>query len=102
MDRIPVSSIPCFAYAKGAPARLWRAPDLAGGRHHELQLTPLFFLRQQVTGGCRREAALGAQSQVLDRDVAGRLVDAAEQLVLRLQPGSLAAHQAENDHLIPG
>ena len=59
-----------------------RAPDLAGGLHYQLELAPLFVLRQQVTGGGRRKAALGAQGQVLDRDIARRLVDAVQQLVL--------------------
>src|SRR4030095_11938859 len=61
-----------------------RAPDLAGCLYHQLELTPLLVLPQQVASGGRCKAALWTQGQVLDWHVAGCLVNAAPQLILGL------------------
>src|SRR5262249_45916642 len=72
----------CPSYVLSVACPDSRAPDLTGCLYHQLDLTPLFVLRQQVTGSGRRKAALWAQGQVLDRHVTGCFVDAAPQFIL--------------------
>src|SRR5215469_9429444 len=79
----------------GAPAG--SSPHLAGYRGHEIELAALIINRDEVAEGARGEAALRAERQLLQRHVAGRLVDAAQQVVLVLELGHLGADQAEDD-----
>src|SRR5262249_53701927 len=58
------------------------APALPGRLYYQFQLAPLFVFRQQVAGSSRRKAALRAQGQVFDRDIARRFVNTAPQFVL--------------------
>src|SRR5260221_14546760 len=79
--------------------RLRVLPDPARGVHDQLQLAPLILLAQQVAVLRRREPALRADRKVLERYVAARLLDAANQLILGLERPQLAADEAENDRL---
>src|SRR5262245_45413472 len=55
-------------YRARVPRRCLDAPDPPGHVHDELQLPPLVVLRQEVSRGDRREAALRADGQVFERD----------------------------------
>jgi len=58
------------------------APDFAGRGCDELELAPLLVDCQQVAGGDGGEAALRADREILERDVARGFVDAAAKIVL--------------------
>src|SRR5262245_58723681 len=66
-------------------------PDLARGVDDKLQLAPLLVLRQEIALHGRREAALRADGQALQRDVLARLLDSADQVVLLFELRKLAA-----------
>src|SRR5580700_7129632 len=82
----------------GAPAVFF--PQLANHRDHEIELAALIVDRDEVAEGAGGEAALRAERQLLERRVAGGLVDAAQQVVAGLQLGDLGGDQAE-DHRRP-
>src|SRR5262249_58739282 len=74
--------------APSAPAILWTsrlrvagesmlAPHLVGHFDDHPELRPLFVFREDVALLGRGEAALRAERQLIERDVFGRLVDAA-------------------------
>src|SRR5262244_3401374 len=75
-------------------------PDLAGQRGNELQLPPLLILSQRVADLSRDEAALGAESQLLEGQDARRLVDPAQELITRFHLCGLRGDQAQHDHLV--
>jgi signal transduction histidine kinase len=77
------------------------APDPAGRVHHQLQLAALVVPGEQVTFGDRGEAALRAERQPLERQLPCRLVDPAQQLVLRLQFATLGRNQSQHHDLAP-
>src|SRR5580700_6943296 len=75
------------------------APDLLGGLDDEAELGHLLVVGQRVALGGRGEAALAGQADLVQRHVLGRFVDAAFEIVLGLQLGTLGGDQAEDDHL---
>src|SRR5688572_5350868 len=68
-------------------------PDLPGGAHDEIQLAVLLIGREGVAHQRRREAALGAERQVVEVDVFRRLLDALTENRGRLQRAGLRRHQ---------
>src|SRR6266581_3318621 len=82
---------------------LRRLPDLVGYLRDQFELALLGFLADEVPAdGHGREPALGGQREPLAPDVAGRLVDAGDEPVGRLDLGELARYQAEHDQLVVG
>jgi polyphosphate kinase 2 (PPK2 family) len=78
-------------------------PNLVGDLRDQFELAFLGLLADQVPADRhRREPALGGQREPLAVDVAGRLVDAGDEVVDRFEVGELARHQAEHDHLVVG
>src|SRR5271168_3928123 len=75
------------------------APDFAGGLDDEAELSHLLVVSQRVALGGRGEAALAGQADLVQRHVLGGFVDAALEVVLGLQLGTLGGDQAEDDHL---
>src|SRR6185312_557608 len=80
------------------PSRL--APYLLGDLDDQLQLAPLVLLGEDVALDGRGEAALAREAELLERRVARRLLDAALEVVLRLELAALRRHQAEHDLLV--
>src|SRR5262249_37224945 len=78
-------------------SRHLRPPDLAGDLDHVSELAPLLVLAHNVALLGAGEAALRAQVQAVEIDVAGRLLDPALDRVLRLERRKLAADEAEHD-----
>src|SRR6266849_5210810 len=72
------------------------APHLARRLYDELELAPLIVHRQQVAGSHRREAALWAECEMLERNVSRRLVDARAQVVVVLEARLFRRHQAQH------
>jgi hypothetical protein len=75
------------------------APDLLRGLDDEAQLGDLLVLGEGVALDGRGEAALRRQAQLLERDVAGGLVDAALEVVLALEDRRLRRDEPEDDLL---
>src|SRR5262249_57442079 len=74
-------------------ARPQSAPDLARRVDHEPQLGDLLGERHGVAADAAREAALRAERELLDGCEPARLLDAALELVLALDPAPLARHE---------
>src|SRR5918998_2271273 len=74
-------------------------PDLLGGLDDERQLGDLLVAGQRVALHGRGEAALRGQGQLLQRHVAGGLVDAPLEVVPALQLRALGGDQAQDDAL---
>src|SRR5579862_1059079 len=68
-------------------------PDFAHGLHDEPEFGPLILFRKQIPFHRRREAALRAQREALQRHVPLGLFDAADQVRLRLEARPLAADE---------
>src|SRR6266436_4110875 len=77
------------------------APYFARGLDDETQLGDLFVPGQRVAVDGRREAALRAEAELLQRYVFCRLVDPALQLVLAFERGALASDEAEDHPFVP-
>src|SRR3984885_1687588 len=82
----------------GAPAG--SSPTRASPRAHEIEFAAFIVDRDEVAEGAGCEAALRAERQLLERRVAGGLVDAAQQVVAGFQLGDFGGDQAE-DHRRP-
>src|SRR5271165_292689 len=78
-------------------AALDPTPDFLDDFDEARELDPLVGLGEVVAVRGRGEAALVAQRALVERDILGRLHDAALDLVLRLRGGALRAHEAEHD-----
>src|SRR5262249_48198868 len=74
-------------------------PDPARGLNHQAELGPLFIFGQQIPFRGGGEAALRAESQVLQGNIAGCLLDPSRYLGAILQLGTLGADQAKDNHL---
>src|SRR5204862_5441749 len=86
---------------------VWRrsgvaAPDLPRGRHDELQLAPLIVHRKQIAGGDRREAALRAEREMLERHVSRGRIDPPAQIVLALEARFLRRDEPQHHVLAAG
>jgi len=88
--------------AEAHPELLGVAPDLLGRPDDQLELRALGIRRDLVPLEGRGEAALGGERQPLQRDVLGRGVDAAPQLVLALEIRPLGGDQPEDDRDVAG
>src|SRR5439155_6129628 len=91
--------------AKPRPSRKCRiagesSPYLPGGLDHALQLALLVVFAHEVADDIGAEAALRAEGEVCKRDESRRFVDATLELVDRLEPRHLGAHQPEHDDLV--
>src|SRR5215468_8056969 len=73
------------------------APHLAGGLDDELELGPLFLVRQLVARSDARKPALRRQRELLQGHVLGGLVDAPLQLVLLFKSAVLGGDQAQHN-----
>src|SRR4029079_6475303 len=73
-----------------------RAPDGASYVDDAAQLRGLLLFRKQIAARHRRESALRAEGEPLERNVARRFVDSAAQLVRRFERGALRADQSEH------
>src|SRR5262249_23407716 len=71
-------------------------PHAAAGFRDEAQLGPLLVLGEEVAFHRGGEAALGAEREVLQGDVAGRRLDPPRERVAALELRPLAAHEAEH------
>src|SRR4029077_5961992 len=69
------------------------APDLLRGVHDELELAPFLVDGQHVAGRGGGEPALRADGQVLKRNVPGRLVDPAPQVLLGFKVRDLGGRE---------
>src|SRR3979409_1571799 len=76
-----------------------RSPDLVSGARDGLELGPLVVGGELVALRDRREAALGADRQLADVDVAGGLLDLAHELLARLHRRVLARHDPQRGDL---
>src|ERR1051326_8431888 len=74
-------------------------PDPARGVDEQLELAALVVPREEVAARGRGEPALRAQREALDRHVPARLLDPAQELVLRLELRRLRRDQPEGDGL---
>src|SRR5260370_11731427 len=77
------------------------APHLARHLDDEAELGFLFLDRQRVAVDGRGEAALRAEAELLERHVAGRLLDAALQFVLGFERRPLGRDETEHHLLRP-
>ena len=78
------------------------APHLFGCINHELQFALLVVLREGIPDRDGGEPTLRAERQLLHRYVFGRLFNATQQIVLRLQRSVLRADQPKHDCLTLG
>src|SRR5437667_348826 len=69
-------------------------------RGEQTQLGPLLLPCQDVALDRRRESALRGEAELVDRRVLRRSLDAALELVLRLELAALRRHEAEHDLLL--
>src|SRR5262249_24248199 len=76
------------------------APHSVGQLDDASELAPLVIEAQGISTHARRKAALRADTEVIERDVAGRFIDASAQQVKRLELGPLAADQPEDHGLV--
>ncbi len=74
-------------------------PHLVRQFHDHAQLGPLLLLGEHIALFSGRKAALRRQTKLIKRYVFGRFVDAAIDLVLRLQLPALGGDKAKN-HLL--
>src|SRR5206468_10476421 len=81
-------------------ARSDLGPDLRRNLDDQTQLGPLLLLRQGVALDRRRESALRGEAELVDRRVLRRNLDAALELVLRLELAALRRYEAEHDLLL--
>src|SRR6266404_1834284 len=72
------------------------SPYFARGLHDETELGDLLVPGQRVAVDSRREAALRAEAELLQRHVSRHLVDPALQLVLALERGAFAGDEAQD------
>src|SRR5213593_591534 len=79
-----------------AGQRLEAAPDVAGQLDTERQLRLLLLDRNFVAVDSRREAALRADAKLVERDVLGRRVEAALEVVLLLERAELRRDEPEH------
>ena len=77
----------------------WLAPDAAGDFDHELELTALLVRGDGVALGDGREAALGAQREVVDVHELRSLLDTSHDIVGVLHVVELRGDKAEDDGL---
>src|SRR2546428_10804651 len=75
------------------------APDLARHLHDAGELPGLIVDGDRVADVVAREAALRAEAELIERHVAAGLIDAAAQLVRRLQLRGLGRDETEHDGL---
>ena len=68
--------------------------------HDHLELRPLLVLGQDIAFLGRGEAALRRQAKLLEWNEFRRLLDAAPDVVLRLQPSAFRSDQAEHNGLV--
>src|SRR5262249_9622092 len=76
------------------------APHRIGQLDNARELAPLVMEAQGISTHARRKAALRADTEVIERNVAGRFIDAPAQQVKRLELGPLAADQSEDHGLV--
>ena len=76
------------------------APDLVRNFDDHAQLGPLLILGQHVAFFGRGEAALRRQAQLLKRYKFSGFIDAAFDVVLRLQPPAFLRYEAKHDLLV--
>src|SRR5262245_23293234 len=103
---------PAPARMPGVDDRTWRvaslvelldaAPDVARRFHDEPELRCLRLHRDLVAVHRARKPALRRQAELLHRHELGSRIDAALQVVLRLELAHLRAHEAEYDRLVLG
>src|SRR5690348_14269985 len=74
-------------------------PHAARGVRHQAQLGPLVFFGEKVALRGGSKAALRAERQVFQRNMAGSFIYAPRQLIGILQLWALGAHQPEYNHL---
>src|SRR4029077_1775841 len=79
----------CFGALRAPRNDRILSPDLFGDLDDHAQLGPLLFLGQSIAVLGRSEAALRRESQLPDVDELRRLLDAALDLVLALEPACL-------------
>src|ERR1700761_466614 len=77
------------------------SPNLVGELYDHPQLGPLLVLGQNVALFGRGEAALRRQAELVERDVLGRLVDAALDDVLAFELAGLGGDQPEYQLFVP-
>ena len=75
-------------------------PYLFGDLADQAQFFPLIVLRQDIALFRRREAALRAEAELIERHELCRLFDALLYVVLVLKIRRLGRHEAEHDALI--
>src|SRR5215510_10663102 len=75
------------------------APHLLCQRDDHFKLRPLLVFRQNIAFLARGEAALRAQGQLVDIDIARGLVDTSLDVIPRFQLAALGRHQAEHHRL---
>src|SRR5207247_11325885 len=83
--------------ARRRPGR--SAPHLARRLDDELELRLLLVGGDRVALHRRGEAALPAETELLQRDVPGGLLDPPLEVVLFFQRSALGGHEAEDDDL---
>src|SRR2546422_3390794 len=71
-------------------------PYLPRRIHHDLQLAPLLFLRKQIAGDARSEAALRAERELVERNEARGVADAPDELVRGLDVAGFRSDQPDN------
>src|SRR6202030_1732124 len=81
-------------------ARRLSSPNLPGDLYRQAQLRPLFVVGEYVALLGRGEAALRGQCELIERDVFGRLLDAALDLGVVLQRPDLGGDEAEHHDLV--
>src|SRR3974377_1467388 len=75
------------------------APDLAGGIDDEGEFAPLGVDREQVARSDGSEAALRADGEIFERDVACGFVDVAAKIILGFKLRLLRSDEAEDNCL---
>src|SRR3954471_2864487 len=78
------------------------APDLGRKRDDQAQLGELIRFGQEIAGLGAGEAALRAESELVERQMALRLLESALEFVLRFEIRALGGDEPEHDSLALG
>src|SRR5262245_30256575 len=77
--------------------RLAVTPDLLRQLDDHPQFRPLFIFRQHIAFFGRREPALRREAKLIERNVSGRFIDPALDIVFRLEPARFRSHEPQHE-----